>query len=53
MKFGVLVVILYVGFLSTFTILGRDNFTLGEMSILMLRVFFGATGVGFVVSLFE
>ncbi|RPA88044.1 hypothetical protein BJ508DRAFT_409955 [Ascobolus immersus RN42] len=47
MKFGVLVVILYVGFLSTFTILGRDNFTLGEMSILMLRVFFGATGVGF------
>ncbi|KAF8461417.1 hypothetical protein BDZ91DRAFT_737354 [Kalaharituber pfeilii] len=37
-KFMILVGILFLGFLSTFSILGRDKFTMMEMSGLMTRV---------------
>ncbi|KAK9463116.1 uncharacterized protein V1516DRAFT_620666 [Lipomyces oligophaga] len=42
MKFLVLIVILYVGFLTTFSFLGRDHFTVNQMAWLLIRVFFGA-----------
>lgn len=29
------------GFLTTFTLLGRDHFTLGQMSWMLIQVFFG------------
>lgn len=34
--------ILYVGFLTTFSFLGRENFTVNQMAWLLIRVFFGA-----------
>ncbi|KAI9891075.1 MAG: hypothetical protein M1814_003274 [Vezdaea aestivalis] len=45
-KYLGIVVILYLGFLTTFTLLGRTNFTLGQMAWLLVRVFFGS-GDGF------
>ncbi|KAK9239902.1 hypothetical protein V1525DRAFT_397089 [Lipomyces kononenkoae] len=42
MKVLVLIAILYLGFLTTFSFLGRDNFTVNGMAWLMIRVFFGA-----------
>ncbi|KAK9446457.1 uncharacterized protein V1518DRAFT_424008 [Limtongia smithiae] len=42
LKFLVLIVILYVGFLTTFSFLGRDQFTVNQMAWLLIRVFFGA-----------
>ncbi|KAK9465862.1 hypothetical protein V1512DRAFT_292047 [Lipomyces arxii] len=42
MKFLVIIVILYVGFLTTFSFLGRDHFTVSAMAWLLIRVFFGA-----------
>ncbi|KAF3912410.1 hypothetical protein AA313_de0210247 [Arthrobotrys entomopaga] len=46
-KFLALVVILYLGFLTTFTLLARDSFTLGEMTWLLIKVFFGSSYFGF------
>ncbi|KAF7923442.1 uncharacterized protein EAE97_010880 [Botrytis byssoidea] len=46
-KFMVIVLILYLGFLTTFTLLARDSFTLGEMSWVLLKVFFGSSYLGF------
>lgn len=31
----------FAGFLTTFTLLARDNFTLREMSWILVKVFFG------------
>ncbi|KAK9353824.1 hypothetical protein V1523DRAFT_409988 [Lipomyces doorenjongii] len=42
LKVLVLIVILYVGFLTTFSFLGRDHFTVNGMAWLLIRVFFGA-----------
>ncbi|KAK9481206.1 hypothetical protein V1514DRAFT_2364 [Lipomyces japonicus] len=42
LKFLILIVILYVGFLTTFSFLGRDYFTVTDMAWLLIRVFFGA-----------
>ncbi|EPS40228.1 hypothetical protein H072_5989 [Dactylellina haptotyla CBS 200.50] len=47
LKFLALVIILYLGFLTTFTLLARDSFTLGEMTWLLIKVFFGSSYVGF------
>ncbi|PQE03679.1 ion transporter protein [Rutstroemia sp. NJR-2017a BBW] len=47
-KFMVIVVVLYIGFLTTFTLLARDTFTLGEMSWVLIKVFFGSSYLGFV-----
>ncbi|KAM3069383.1 hypothetical protein ACMFMG_005488 [Clarireedia jacksonii] len=46
-KFMVIVVVLYIGFLTTFTLLARDTFTLGEMSWVLIKVFFGSSYLGF------
>ncbi|KAF2396722.1 hypothetical protein EJ06DRAFT_533983 [Trichodelitschia bisporula] len=49
-KFLILVIILYLGFLTTFTLLARDNFTLEQMSWVLVRVFFGSSSLGFDVA---
>ena len=36
-----------VGFLTTFTLLARDSFTLAEMSWILIKVFFGSSYLGF------
>lgn len=46
-KFMAVVAILYAGFLTTFTLLARDNFTLSEMSWMLIKVFFGSSYIGF------
>ena len=47
-KFMTVVLVLYLGFLTTFILLARDTFTLREMSWILLKVFFGASFIGFV-----
>ena len=46
-KFMVLVVALYGGFLTTFAILGRSDFKFGEIAWLLVRVFYGSSYLGF------
>ncbi|CAK7245515.1 MAG: hypothetical protein STHCBS139747_007099 [Sporothrix thermara] len=46
-KFMVLVVIVYVGFLTTFSLLGRHVFTLPHMTMVLTKIFFGSSYVGF------
>jgi len=46
-KFMVLVVILYFGFLTTFSLIGRDAFTLPQMTMILTKIFFGSSYVGF------
>ncbi|OAA57087.1 receptor-activated Ca2+-permeable cation channel [Niveomyces insectorum RCEF 264] len=46
-KFMVLVVIVYLGFLTTFSLLGRTIFTLPHMTMVLTKIFFGSSSVGF------
>jgi len=46
-KFMVVVAILYVGFLTTFIMLARDQFTPGQMAWILIKVFFGSSYMGF------
>lgn len=46
-KFMVLLLIFFLGFLTTFSLIGRDNFELGNMSIILTRIFFGSSYIGF------
>jgi len=46
-KFMVVVAVLYIGFLTTFTLLARDMFSLAEMSWILIKVFFGSSYLGF------
>ncbi|KAG6017873.1 hypothetical protein E4U43_008427 [Claviceps pusilla] len=46
-KFMVLVVIVYFGFLTTFSLVGRDVFTFGRMTGVLTKIFFGSSYVGF------
>lgn len=46
-KFMGLVMVLYLGFLATFTLLARDNFTPIGMSWILIKVFFGSSYLGF------
>lgn len=46
-KFMVLVVILYLGFLTTFSLISRDAFTLPQMTMILTKIFFGSSYVGF------
>ena len=50
LKFLVIVLVLYVGFLTTFTMLGRDHLGISEISWDLVNVFFGASTIGFEVS---
>ncbi|CRG86599.1 UPF0182 protein [Talaromyces islandicus] len=46
LKFMPVVIVLYLGFLTTFTMLARDRLTLGEMSWILVKVFFGSATLG-------
>lgn len=50
LKFLSLVVILYLGFLTTFSLLARDRFTFRKMSWILVKVFFGSSYLGFDVA---
>ncbi|KAH6856087.1 hypothetical protein B0I37DRAFT_366482 [Chaetomium sp. MPI-CAGE-AT-0009] len=47
LKFMVLVVVIYLGFLTTFSLVGRDSYSLNNMAGFLTRIFFGSSGVGF------
>lgn len=49
LKFMVLVVIIYLGFLTTFSLVGRDVFSLPRMTWILTKIFFGSSYVGFEV----
>ncbi|KAI8942729.1 hypothetical protein NX059_012511 [Plenodomus lindquistii] len=49
-KFLSLVVILYLGFLTTFVLLARGTFNAREMSWILIKVFFGSSYLGFDVA---
>ena len=46
-KFMVLIIIIYVGFLTTFCLIGRDHFSTGEMTWKMTQIFYGSNSIGF------
>lgn len=46
-KFMVLLSIFFAGFLTTFSLIGRENFKLSSMSIILTRIFFGSSYIGF------
>lgn len=46
-KFMVLVIIIYCGFLTTFSLIGRATYTFGEMTWFLTKIFFGSSYVGF------
>ncbi|CAN8102347.1 unnamed protein product [Discula destructiva] len=46
-KFMVLVVILYLGFLTTFALIGREHFTPQQMAMNLTKIFYGSSYVGF------
>ncbi|CAG8954653.1 hypothetical protein HYFRA_00004574 [Hymenoscyphus fraxineus] len=46
-KFMVLVGIIQVGFLTTFSLLARETFTMREMSWTLTKIFFGSSSLGF------
>ncbi|KAI0021625.1 hypothetical protein F4780DRAFT_737071 [Xylariomycetidae sp. FL0641] len=45
-KFMVLVVIVYLGFLTTFSLIGRAMFSFQHMSLIVTKIFFGANPIG-------
>ncbi|KAI0486150.1 ion transporter [Xylaria cf. heliscus] len=47
LKFMVLVVVLYLGFLTTFSLVGREAFSFRHMAMIVTKIFFGASYVGF------
>ncbi|KAF2753839.1 hypothetical protein EJ05DRAFT_479865 [Pseudovirgaria hyperparasitica] len=49
-KFLSVVIILYLGFLTAFTMLARGVFTTKEMSWILIKVFFGSSYLGFDVA---
>ncbi|KAL1872031.1 hypothetical protein VTK73DRAFT_1699 [Phialemonium thermophilum] len=46
-KFMVLVVVIYLGFLTTFSLVGREAFTFRHMTMVLTKIFFGSSYVGF------
>lgn len=46
-KFMVLVVVIYLGFLTTFSLVGRDAYPLRDMTWFLTKIFFGSSYVGF------
>ncbi|KAL7786353.1 hypothetical protein V8C37DRAFT_392424 [Trichoderma ceciliae] len=49
LKFMVLVIVVYLGFLTTFSLVGRDMFSLGKMTGILTKIFYGSSYVGFEV----
>lgn len=48
-KFMVLIVIVYCGFLTTFSLIGRSVFSLPRMTGILTKIFFGSSYIGFEV----
>ena len=46
-KFMVLVIVIYIGFLTTFSLVGRDVYSLGQMTWFVTKIFFGSSATGF------
>lgn len=46
-KFMILVVIIYLGFLTTFSLIGQKTFALPVMAMNLTKIFFGSSYVGF------
>uniref|UniRef100_A0A8H7MYM1 Calcium channel YVC1-like C-terminal transmembrane domain-containing protein n=1 Tax=Bionectria ochroleuca TaxID=29856 RepID=A0A8H7MYM1_BIOOC len=46
-KFIILVIIVYMGFLTTFSLIGRDSFTLPHITWSLAKIFYGNTGIAF------
>ncbi|KAE8147276.1 hypothetical protein BDV25DRAFT_160728 [Aspergillus avenaceus] len=46
-RFMPVVLVLYIGFLTTFTMLARDRLSLRQMSWILVKVFFGSNVLGF------
>lgn len=46
-KFMVLVVIIYLGFLTTFSLVGRGTYTFKQMTMVLAKIFYGSSSVGF------
>ena len=46
-KFLILVIALFLGFLITFSVLGRNKYSINEITWLLIRIFFGGSGLGF------
>lgn len=46
-KFMVLLAVFFLGFLTTFSLIGRESFDLSFMSIILTRIFFGSSYIGF------
>lgn len=46
-QFLALVLIIYAGFLTTFTLLARDAFSPATVSLMLLKIFFGSSYIGF------
>ena len=47
LRFMVIVIIVYGGFLTTFSLVGRNSFDLGRMAGILTKIFFGSSYVGF------
>ncbi|KAI0442545.1 ion transporter [Xylaria telfairii] len=47
LKFMVLVVVVYLGFLTTFSLVGRESFSFPHMAMIITKIFFGSSFVGF------
>ncbi|KAI5866697.1 ion transporter [Durotheca rogersii] len=47
LKFMVLVIVVYVGFLTTFSLIGREAYTFPHMAMIVTKIFFGSSYVGF------
>ncbi|GAB1319538.1 Calcium channel YVC1 [Madurella fahalii] len=47
LKFMVLVVVVYLGFLTTFSLVGREVYSLKKMTMFLTKIFFGSSYVGF------
>ena len=46
-KFMVLLGVFFLAFLTTFSLIGRESFKLSSMSIILTRIFFGSSYIGF------
>ncbi|KAI1876863.1 uncharacterized protein JN550_000935 [Neoarthrinium moseri] len=46
-KFMVLVIIIYLGFLTTFSLIGREIYSFRSMAMIVTKIFFGSSYVGF------
>ncbi|KAK5657809.1 hypothetical protein OQA88_2882 [Cercophora sp. LCS_1] len=46
-KFMVLVIVIYFGFLTTFTLIGRDSYAFKDMVWYLTKIFLGSSYVGF------